>query len=1224
MCDGYGYNLLTLYNHINMGWGGQDNAWYTLPMVDGFTNIWYFMYNIYTNGSGEIISGRVMSSNVPLANATVTALRAGGGTYTATTDTNGIYALARVPSDSQYAITVSMTNFVSVLTNCSTGYSVNWGTNSGNVWGENFSLVPGVSPPLITLQPQNQSFVDLGGIATFSVSALGKAPLGFQWRLNGTNLPGATLASLTVTNVQLTNTGNYSVIVSNIYGNTTSVLATLSIALPPTSSNNSSVQPGFIAHCSQIDYPGADTVGIMNSVNSMEAALGPVTTNNTDGGGLPSAGLLVDPLTGFYCANVASSVGADGNGLFFVPGYINMDIGGATAQDGDFTSSNGDAGWPKSRFPGIPGCSRILPGTSEFAVAFTAYVYLQAGVTEFGVNSDDGFRLTFTSGTNPNDAFSRTIVGQFNGVRGCADTLMIVTVPTNGAYALRLDYEQGNGGAGCELFTVINGVNILVNDTNSADCLRAYPTPEVYAKPYAVFVSPSPGQTNIAVGSPVNMILQDGVPTIVKTNSVMLKVNGVQVRPAISQTSSFLPNGNPIGKLTTIYYPWNSSTFSLGTNSAELVFADSNGNLTDRTWNFTYESSLSALNANSNPNVNATNSGFIVYPWHTSVGEPNNVAVWTEEQVLGWNGANYAALKNWSNSQNGQTENAVLGPQGWYFIYTNYINWDVYGPTDGWGEFTSPNYPKQEFPGIIGGNYSDESGFSTTDGNNFSMLVETWLNFPTAGTWQMGVNSDDGFSVKSGQAPGDVFGETLGESGDGIFSFFVPQPGLYPFRLLYEQSWGAADSEWFTVSPAGTHVLINDASQGTNAVYAYLTATNSPICVSGVIPVNGASGVSTNSDITVFVVDGNPARVATVQMRVNGLLAKVSTSRNNGVTTATAVNSGSPLLLQPGTNTVTIVCTDNAAPPHSYTNAWQFAVAGGAASGSYTTLNPSSVNSTVSTNATNSGFIIYPWHTSASEPNDVAVWTEQQILGLWGTNYATLTNWPNSQNQTTENARLGPQGWFFVYTNYINWDIAGASAQDWDFTSPNYPKQEFPGIITGNYSDESGFSTTDGNNFSMLVERWLAFPAAGVWQMGASSDDEVSIKSGQAPGDIFGQTLGGGGGENVFSFFVPQPGSYPFRLLYEQSWGGANCEWVTVTPTGTHVLINDTSQGKNAVYAFLTATNSPIYVFGRHPCERRYWRQRQREHHGLRGRWQSSPGRYGANVGQRLAHNSEC
>lgn len=332
--------------------------------------------------------------------------------------------------------------------------------------------------------------------------------------------------------------------------------------------------------------------------------------------------------------------------------------------------------------------------------------------------------------------------------------------------------------------------------------------------------------------------------------------------------------------------------------------------------------------------------GFIVYPWHTTMSEPNDVAVWTEEQILGLMGPSYAALTNWPNSQNGQTENAIFGPQGLYYIYTNYINWDIEGLTDSAGDFTSSNgvagYPKQEFPGMIIGTYPDESGFAATDGNNFSMLVETWLYFPIAGTWQMGVNSDDGFSVRSGQAPGDIFGQLLGEyeggrgSSDSTFYFSVPEPGLYPFRLLYEQGGGGANCEWFTVTQAGQRVLINDSSQGANAIYSYVQSPNWPIYVSGVIPVNGATGVGLNENITAFLVDGNAAQVASVQMWINGSPEAVSTSRNGNVTTATVSNPGNSSLLLPlASNTVTIVYSDYGLSPHSYTNSWEFATSTG-------------------------------------------------------------------------------------------------------------------------------------------------------------------------------------------------------------------------------------------------------------------------------------------------------
>jgi hypothetical protein len=67
-------------------------------------------------------------------------------------------------------------------------------------------------PPSIDTQPRPQIAI-VGGTATFSVSASGATPLAFQWQLASTNLPGATNATLTLTNVQTSQAGYYSVLV---------------------------------------------------------------------------------------------------------------------------------------------------------------------------------------------------------------------------------------------------------------------------------------------------------------------------------------------------------------------------------------------------------------------------------------------------------------------------------------------------------------------------------------------------------------------------------------------------------------------------------------------------------------------------------------------------------------------------------------------------------------------------------------------------------------------------------------------------------------------------------------------------------------------------------------------------------------------------------------------------------------------------------------------------
>ena len=102
-------------------------------------------------------------------------------------------------------------------------------------------------PPVITTQPVDLK-VWAGRDAAFTVNAIGDKPFRFQWEFNGTTLPGATNAALGLVNVQPTNSGNYSVLVSNTNGATLSSNALLTVLEGPPII---AVQP-----TDQITYPG--------------------------------------------------------------------------------------------------------------------------------------------------------------------------------------------------------------------------------------------------------------------------------------------------------------------------------------------------------------------------------------------------------------------------------------------------------------------------------------------------------------------------------------------------------------------------------------------------------------------------------------------------------------------------------------------------------------------------------------------------------------------------------------------------------------------------------------------------------------------------------------------------------------------------------------------------------------------------------------------------------
>ncbi len=97
-------------------------------------------------------------------------------------------------------------------------------------------------PPNILGQPTNLP-ATVGGSAQFAVSAAGAFPLSFQWQFNGNNLAdnghflGSQTNVLNISNVQMTDAGNYQVIVTNSYGSITSSVAVLSVYLAPAIAN---------------------------------------------------------------------------------------------------------------------------------------------------------------------------------------------------------------------------------------------------------------------------------------------------------------------------------------------------------------------------------------------------------------------------------------------------------------------------------------------------------------------------------------------------------------------------------------------------------------------------------------------------------------------------------------------------------------------------------------------------------------------------------------------------------------------------------------------------------------------------------------------------------------------------------------------------------------------------------------------------------------------------
>jgi hypothetical protein len=175
----------------------QTGRWYHLATTYDGTSIKQFVNGIF-DGSAPA-SGSVATSTQPV--------RIGG-------DEIGWFFNGRVDEASLYNRALSELEILSIY-NAGAG-----GKCSGPV------------APVIFSQPTNQTVL-IGQSADFIVLAAGTQPLSYQWSFEGAAIPGATNATLSLTNVQSLQAGAYSVGVTNIVGGVTSSNAQLSVNVPP-------------------------------------------------------------------------------------------------------------------------------------------------------------------------------------------------------------------------------------------------------------------------------------------------------------------------------------------------------------------------------------------------------------------------------------------------------------------------------------------------------------------------------------------------------------------------------------------------------------------------------------------------------------------------------------------------------------------------------------------------------------------------------------------------------------------------------------------------------------------------------------------------------------------------------------------------------------------------------------------------------------------------------
>jgi hypothetical protein len=275
-------------------------------------------------------------------------------------------------------------------------------------------------------------------------------------------------------------------------------------------------------------------------------------------------GTLIDFATNLPFPNEAIP-GPNSDKSFDQPKVINYEAELASA--GSFPEDD-------AAVPGIPGTG---DHTDNFSAEILAFLELSPGYYQFGVNSDDGFKVTVGE-KDARDALAMTL-GKSEGIHVGGDTPFWFLVQSNGVYSFRVVWFQGSGSASLEFFSVSSdGTKTLINDRTNAPSVFAFRELKttVPALPFVLSASPEPDETRASRRPSISVALKDQRSQVV-VDSIQLELNGVVVKPVVSKT-----NG-----ITSIYFQPATALPNASSNKLTLVYRDNATNTFRREWHFT-------------------------------------------------------------------------------------------------------------------------------------------------------------------------------------------------------------------------------------------------------------------------------------------------------------------------------------------------------------------------------------------------------------------------------------------------------------------------------------------------------------------------------------------------------------------------------------------------------------------------------------------------------------